>query len=59
MSKQFVRTNLFNKNNKKLMPISISSCTSGDAMSSTKSETSSSEVAMVLSRIAVLGNVSP
>ena len=41
------------------MTIAISSCTSGDAMSSTKSETSSSEVAMVLSRIAVLGNVSP
>ena len=39
--------------------ISISSCTSGDAMSSAKSEASSSEVAMVLSRIAVLGNVSP
>ena len=41
------------------MTISISSCTSGDVMSSTKSKTSSSEVSMVLSRIAVLGNVSP
>ena len=41
------------------MTIAISSCTSGDAMSSTKSETSSSEVAMVLSGIAVLGNMSP
>ena len=40
------------------MPISISSCTN-NAMSSTKSETSSSKVAMVLTRIAVLGNVSP
>ena len=39
--------------------ISVSSCTSADAMSSAKSEASSSEVAMVLSRIAVLGNVSP
>ena len=41
------------------MTISISSCTSGDAMSSAKSEASSSEVALVLSRIAMLGNVSP
>ena len=41
------------------MTISISSCTSSDAMASAKSEASSSEVAMVLSRIAVLGNVSP
>ena len=46
------------------MPISISSCTS-NAMSNTKSsssaksEASSSEVALVLSRIAMLGNMSP
>ena len=41
------------------MTISISSYTSGDAMSSTKSKASSSKVAMILSRIAVLGNASP
>jgi len=46
------------------MAISISSCTSNaitstKSSSSTKSEASSSEVALVLSRVAVLGNASP
>ena len=41
------------------MAISISSCTSGDAISSTKSKAGSSKVALVLTRVAVLGNMSP
>ena len=40
------------------MTISISSYTSGDAMSN-KRKTSSSDVAMILSRVSVLGNMSP